>query len=166
MRARASQLPDVDVSFHEVLEPNNELGVKGIGEAGACGAPPALVNAVLQCTRAPRRCDHRYAADVREALARDKRKSYLVGLDKGFGHRSYLYFSWNYQRGNCKVLARPVKTLQYAAADLQGMDAVPRAKLGASRELASKNHAFCAANRGDSLKKSRTDFFRADYLVD
>jgi len=44
---RASQLPDVDVSFHEVLEPNNELGVKGIGEAGACGAPPALVNAVL-----------------------------------------------------------------------------------------------------------------------
>ncbi|MCZ6643071.1 MAG: xanthine dehydrogenase family protein molybdopterin-binding subunit [Gammaproteobacteria bacterium] len=44
---RASQLPDVDVSFHEVLEPNNDLGVKGIGEAGACGAPPALVNAVL-----------------------------------------------------------------------------------------------------------------------
>ncbi len=29
---------------------------------------------------------------------------------------------------------KPVKTLQYAAADLQGMDAVPRAKLGASRE--------------------------------
>ncbi|TDI90622.1 MAG: xanthine dehydrogenase family protein molybdopterin-binding subunit [Chloroflexi bacterium] len=44
---RASQLPDVDVCFHEVLEPNNDLGVKGIGEAGACGAPPALVNAVL-----------------------------------------------------------------------------------------------------------------------
>ncbi|MCZ6458746.1 MAG: xanthine dehydrogenase family protein molybdopterin-binding subunit [Gammaproteobacteria bacterium] len=44
---RASQTPDIDVSFNEVLEPNNELGVKGIGEGGACGAPPALVNAVL-----------------------------------------------------------------------------------------------------------------------
>ncbi|MGD8416667.1 MAG: xanthine dehydrogenase family protein molybdopterin-binding subunit [Pseudomonadales bacterium] len=43
----ASQMPDVDVSFHEVLDPNNELGVKGIGEGGACGAPPAMVAAVL-----------------------------------------------------------------------------------------------------------------------
>ncbi|MEM9620302.1 MAG: molybdopterin cofactor-binding domain-containing protein, partial [Pseudomonadota bacterium] len=44
---RASQLPDIEVSFNEVLDPNNELGVKGIGEGGACGAPPAIVNAVL-----------------------------------------------------------------------------------------------------------------------
>ncbi len=43
----AAGMPDVDVSFHEVLDPNNELGVKGIGEGGACGAPPALVSAVL-----------------------------------------------------------------------------------------------------------------------
>ena len=38
---RASHMPDIDVSFNEVLDPNNELGVKGIGEGGACGAPPA-----------------------------------------------------------------------------------------------------------------------------
>jgi carbon-monoxide dehydrogenase large subunit len=44
---RASQLPDMTVSFNEVLDPNNELGVKGIGEGGACGAPSAVVNAVL-----------------------------------------------------------------------------------------------------------------------
>jgi len=43
----AGNMPDVDVSFNEVLDPNNELGVKGIGEGGACGAPPALVGAVL-----------------------------------------------------------------------------------------------------------------------
>ena len=43
----AAQMPDVDVSFNEVLDPNNELGVKGIGEGGACGAPSALVSAVL-----------------------------------------------------------------------------------------------------------------------
>ncbi len=44
---RASNMPDVDVAFHEVPEPTNELGVKGIGEGGACAAPHALVNAVL-----------------------------------------------------------------------------------------------------------------------
>ena len=43
---RAADMPDVDVSFNEVLDPNNELGVKGIGEGGACGAPPALFSAV------------------------------------------------------------------------------------------------------------------------
>lgn len=48
---RASQMPDIDVGFNEVLDPNNELGVKGIGEGGACGAPPAIVNAVLDALR-------------------------------------------------------------------------------------------------------------------
>ena len=49
---RASQVPDIDVSFNEILDPNNELGVKGIGEGGACGAPPAVVNAVLDALQA------------------------------------------------------------------------------------------------------------------
>lgn len=44
---RASNMPDMEVSFHEVLEPTNELGVKGIGEGGACAAPHALVNGVI-----------------------------------------------------------------------------------------------------------------------
>ena len=48
---RASHLPAVDVSFHEVLEPTNDLGVKGIGEGGACGAPPAIVHAVLDALK-------------------------------------------------------------------------------------------------------------------
>ena len=44
---RASHVGDIQVSFNEVLDPNNELGVKGIGEGGACAAPSAVVNAVL-----------------------------------------------------------------------------------------------------------------------
>ncbi len=44
---RASNMPDMDVTFHPVLEPTNDLGVKGIGEGGACASPHALVNAVL-----------------------------------------------------------------------------------------------------------------------
>ena len=50
---RASQISDVDVSFNEVAQPDNELGVKGIGEGGACGAPPALVHALLDAIDQP-----------------------------------------------------------------------------------------------------------------
>jgi carbon-monoxide dehydrogenase large subunit len=48
---RASNMPDMAVSFHEVAEPTNDLGVKGIGEAGACASPHALVNAVMDALR-------------------------------------------------------------------------------------------------------------------
>lgn len=48
---RATHTPDITVHFNEVLDPNNELGVKGIGEGGACGAPPAIINAVLDALR-------------------------------------------------------------------------------------------------------------------
>jgi carbon-monoxide dehydrogenase large subunit len=42
---RAGDMPAVDVGFNPVRNPSNELGVKGIGEGGACGAPPAIVSA-------------------------------------------------------------------------------------------------------------------------
>jgi carbon-monoxide dehydrogenase large subunit len=48
---RASNMPDMAVTFHPVLEPTNDLGVKGIGEGGACASPHALVNAVLHALR-------------------------------------------------------------------------------------------------------------------
>ena len=44
---RADDLPDIDVELLEVPCRSNPLGVKGAGEAGAVGSPPALVNAVL-----------------------------------------------------------------------------------------------------------------------
>src|SRR3546814_975736 len=43
---RADDLPDMDVAFNPVPDPANDLGVKGIGEGGACGAPPAIVSAI------------------------------------------------------------------------------------------------------------------------
>jgi carbon-monoxide dehydrogenase large subunit len=42
---RASDLPDLAIGFNIVPTPVNELGVKGAGEGGACGAPPAIVSA-------------------------------------------------------------------------------------------------------------------------
>jgi aerobic carbon-monoxide dehydrogenase large subunit len=43
---RAEDMPPFALGFNPVPNPSNELGVKGIGEGGACGAPPAIVSAV------------------------------------------------------------------------------------------------------------------------
>jgi carbon-monoxide dehydrogenase large subunit len=42
---RAADLPDLAIDFNIVPTPINDLGVKGAGEGGACGAPPAIVSA-------------------------------------------------------------------------------------------------------------------------
>jgi carbon-monoxide dehydrogenase large subunit len=43
----AKQLPDFITDLVETPSPLNPLGAKGVGEAGCIGAPPAIVNAVL-----------------------------------------------------------------------------------------------------------------------
>ncbi len=43
---RAGDAPDFEVGLNVVPNPSNDLGVKGAGEGGACGAPPAIVSAV------------------------------------------------------------------------------------------------------------------------
>jgi carbon-monoxide dehydrogenase large subunit len=44
---RAADLPALEFAYNVVPCLTNPLGVKGAGEAGAIGAPPALVNAVI-----------------------------------------------------------------------------------------------------------------------
>ncbi|MCK8785451.1 xanthine dehydrogenase family protein molybdopterin-binding subunit [Roseomonas sp. NAR14] len=44
---RAEDLPDIEVEFVEIPCETNPLGVKGAGEAGAVGSPPALMNALV-----------------------------------------------------------------------------------------------------------------------
>jgi carbon-monoxide dehydrogenase large subunit len=43
---RADGMPSFDCAFHGVPCTTNPLGVKGAGEAGAVGAPPAVINAI------------------------------------------------------------------------------------------------------------------------
>ncbi len=43
---RAADAPDFVVDLNIVPCPSNDLGVKGAGEGGSCGAPPAIVSAV------------------------------------------------------------------------------------------------------------------------
>lgn len=48
---RAADLPDVASALEEIPAKTNPLGVKGIGESGTIGAPPTIVNAVLDALR-------------------------------------------------------------------------------------------------------------------
>jgi carbon-monoxide dehydrogenase large subunit len=48
---RAEHLPHVQALFNVVPCKTNDLGVKGAGEAGACGAPAALVSAVVDALK-------------------------------------------------------------------------------------------------------------------
>ena len=43
---RASDIPFIKFSYNEILCKTNPLGIKGAGEAGAIGAPPAVINAI------------------------------------------------------------------------------------------------------------------------
>jgi aerobic carbon-monoxide dehydrogenase large subunit len=44
---RAGDIPSFDFSTHNVPSTSNPFGVKGAGEAGAVGAPPAVINAIV-----------------------------------------------------------------------------------------------------------------------
>ena len=49
---RAKDLPSIGVDFNQDAPTgSNPLGVKGAGEAGATGAPPAVVNAVVDALK-------------------------------------------------------------------------------------------------------------------
>jgi carbon-monoxide dehydrogenase large subunit len=44
---RADNLPNFSVATQGVMGASNPLEVKGVGEVGAIGSPPAVVNAIL-----------------------------------------------------------------------------------------------------------------------
>jgi len=49
---RADSMPHMELGYYEdAPTAKNPLGVKGAGEAGCCGAPPAIVNAVLDALK-------------------------------------------------------------------------------------------------------------------
>ncbi len=54
---RATDVPRYALDFVDVPARTNPLGVKGVGEAGCVGAPPAVMNAILDALR-PRGVTH------------------------------------------------------------------------------------------------------------
>ncbi len=43
---RASDVPSFNFLYNEIPCKTNLMGIKGAGEAGAIGAPPAIINAI------------------------------------------------------------------------------------------------------------------------
>jgi carbon-monoxide dehydrogenase large subunit len=50
---RADDVPDFEVGFTCTPSTTNPLGMKGCGEAGAIGAPPAVINAIIDALGIP-----------------------------------------------------------------------------------------------------------------
>jgi aerobic carbon-monoxide dehydrogenase large subunit len=48
---RAGDMPSIDANMEEIPCKTNPLGVKGIGESGTIGAPPTIINAVIDALR-------------------------------------------------------------------------------------------------------------------
>ena len=67
---RADDLPPVSVATHTTLCTHNPLGVKGCGEVGAIGSPPAVINAVVDALKRLRRAPHGHAGHAGEDLGR------------------------------------------------------------------------------------------------
>ena len=44
---RANMLPNFEIALEEVPCLTNPIGVKGIGESGTIGAPPVVINAII-----------------------------------------------------------------------------------------------------------------------
>ena len=48
---RAAHMPDIESALEQIPAKTNPLGIKGIGESGTIGAPPTIVNAVIDALR-------------------------------------------------------------------------------------------------------------------
>ena len=65
---RADDLPNITVGTEVTLCTHNPLGVKGCGEVGAIGSPPAIINAIIDAHEGVRRAAYRHAGDAAEDL--------------------------------------------------------------------------------------------------
>ena len=69
----AGDLPSFETERTQTPTPRNPLGAKGIGEAGAIGATPAVWNAVVDALSHLGVQQHRHAGDASARLAGDQR---------------------------------------------------------------------------------------------
>jgi len=80
---RADNVPAFDCGFHHVPCASNPLGVKGAGEAGAVGAPPAVINAVVDALQPATGLLHMDMPATREKLWRALRAAAPAGARAG-----------------------------------------------------------------------------------
>ena len=69
---RADLMPEINSELEEVPCKTNPLGVKGIGESGTIGAPPTVINAIIDALRPLGVDRHRHAGDVGAGVGGDR----------------------------------------------------------------------------------------------
>ena len=79
---RAADMPPMILGETITPNPFNPLGVKGVGECGTNGAPPAVANALMDALALARHRSHRHAVYRAEALGSDSK-----GEGKELGNR-------------------------------------------------------------------------------
>ena len=67
---RADDVPSFNTTFHHTPCVTNPLGVKGAGEAGSVGAPPAIINAIVDVLHAKKGIKHIDMPATREKVWR------------------------------------------------------------------------------------------------
>ena len=144
---RADMMPDVDATLEEVPCKTNPLGVKGIGESGTIGAPPTVINALIDAL-APLGVDHidmpATPARVWETIARAK-----AGAARSEQHTA---------RAN-----RPTLAQQLHLSPLAGRGR--RAAIAASRvrgTLVNAGKAVATMRGANSIKTTRARRLRRD----
>ena len=75
---RADMLPDFQIALEEVPCLTNPIGVKGIGESGTIGAPPVVINAVIDALSPARHRPHRHAGDAGPRVGGDPGRAQLA----------------------------------------------------------------------------------------
>ncbi|MGA8383041.1 MAG: xanthine dehydrogenase family protein molybdopterin-binding subunit, partial [Stellaceae bacterium] len=78
----ADTLPAIEFAYNVVPCRTNPLGLKGAGEAGAIGAPPALVNAIVDAL-APLGIEHIDMPATPERLWRAIRAAEIRAGERG-----------------------------------------------------------------------------------
>ena len=68
---RADMLPNFEIALEEVPCKTNPIGVKGIGESGTIGAPPVVINAIIDALQPARHRPHRHAGDAGPGVGGD-----------------------------------------------------------------------------------------------
>ena len=143
---RADDLPNITVGTEVTLCTHNPLGVKGCGEVGAIGSPPAIINADRRRAEGLRRAAYRHAGDAAETLVHHPGRRAPDG--RGIiGTRNSTMYDFAYQKPSS--LADAVKAL--------GADPEAKALAGGMTLIPVLKQRLNKPSAGGGSGEARTD---------
>ena len=134
---RADMLPNFEIALEEVPCLTNPIGVKGIGESGTIGAPPVVINAVIDALSPARHRPHRHAGDAGPRVAGDPAGE----RGEGAGVSREAPASWMPLRGHERKSYRAAlrnSASRYAASSASNMSGNSRASRGSDLRISRR----------------------------